>query len=110
MAWGTSKRGLADLAAKLRASEDGSETKSSVMSSGLGSSASSSSVLRSLCILKSRNMSDGFDSFCEALAANTTLEELIASGHSLTPAQLAAMGSAVAQNTTLKVRRSACHG
>ena len=83
MAWGARRTGLDDLAAKLGATEG-------------------PSVLRSLCIMSNRDMSVGLSVFCAALAANTTLAELLASGHSLSASQYAQLGEALRANRGLR--------
>lgn len=83
-AWGTSKRGIDDLVAKVRSGETG----------------------RTLLVLTgARHMDDDASvaALCDAVAASDSLEELLCSGHRMSPSMAACFGRALSQNASVKL-------
>jgi len=80
-AWGTQKRGVDDLVELLRRNETGP----------------------SMLLLRSRLLDEeGLRAICGALAVNTSLEELVASGHSISQQGASYMAEALRENNILQ--------
>ncbi|GBG34223.1 NACHT, LRR and PYD domains-containing protein 3 [Hondaea fermentalgiana] len=81
MAWGQQRRGVDDLVAKLRANETGP----------------------ALLVMSMRKVDEsGLCALADALAENSSLEELLCSGHSVSEDAAKRLGQALRQNSTLK--------